>query len=60
MDRLQTIHVIEVTGSGEVNDKLPSGAPTQETGHKQMTRVKVHLIVSNHLNMSYCLHVLLQ
>ena len=53
MDRLQTIHVIEVTGSGEVNDKLSSGAPTQETGHKQITRVNLHLIVNHHLNMSY-------
>ena len=57
MDKLQTTPVIEVTGSGELNVVVSSGALTQETGHKLMTHVKVHIIVI-HLNMSYLLQIL--
>ena len=57
MDRLQTTPVIEVTGSGEVNVVLSSGAPAQETGHILLTHVKVHIIVI-HLSKSYLLQIL--
>ena len=54
MDTSQITPVVEVTGSTEVNDKLPQNVRTMETGHMWRTFVKVCVCIHK-INSSMCL-----